>query len=55
MYTSIVGLPFLSWCLWLAAGDDVQAGDDLLLVALGWWWPGDATAATGEMGRGVAG
>jgi hypothetical protein len=31
------GLPFLSWCLLSAMGDDVQTGDDLLLVALGCW------------------
>jgi hypothetical protein len=24
----------------LAAGDKVQTGDDLLLVASGWWWRG---------------
>jgi len=33
-YTSIARLPFLLWCLRLAARDDVQTGDDLLLVVL---------------------
>jgi hypothetical protein len=54
-YTSTAGHPFLSWCLRLAAGDNVKAGDGLLLVASGWWWPGDATVATGEMEWGAAG
>ena len=36
-YTSAAGLTFQLWCLRLAAGDDVKADDDLVLVASGWW------------------
>jgi hypothetical protein len=47
--------PFLSWCLRLAAGDDVKAGYNLLLVSSGWWWPGDTTTATNKMEWGAEG
>jgi hypothetical protein len=42
----------MPWCLRLTTGDDVPAGNDLLLVATGWWQRG---ACRGRDGRGGVG